>query len=178
MPLLEMRRLLCVASLTITACGSPPVVQPAGPNQYIVTVSCPLWHCPRKNTSLTQVSVAAAETCTKLGKQFTLTLRYTPKLTTVNPRYQQLRFECLSPYEIVPIDSDTLAVYGNAVRGSFRMWVPTSEIPAGPGGFDQVMQPASDYCAKMNLTMKLTGGGFDLGTGLDVIFSCVPKQQG
>ena len=82
------------------------------------------------------------------------------------------------PYEIVPIDGETLALYGDAVKGSYKMWVPTSEIPAGPASFEQVTQRPKDYCAKMNMTMKHTGGGFDLGTGLDFIFSCVPKQQG
>jgi len=93
-----------------------------------------------------------------------------------NPRHEQLKFQCVSPYEIVPIDGETLALYGDAAKGSYKMWVPTSEIPAGPAGLTQVMQRPRDYCAKMNMTMKLTGGGFDLGGGLDAIFKCVPKQ--
>jgi hypothetical protein len=161
-------------SLTLTACGSPPVAQSAGPNQYIVTVTCPLWHCPRENPSMTQAFAAATKTCASLGKTPD-EYRYPNQL---NPRRFQLKFECRSPYEIIPVDSDTVALYGNTVKGSYKMWVPTSEIPAGTGGFERVIQRARDYCAKMNMTMKHTGGGFDLGTGLDFIFSCVPSRQG
>ena len=175
MLLVALRRLMLAASLTATACGSPPVVQPAaGQNQYLVTVSCPLWHCPRENPSMTQAFDAAYKTCGSLGKT-AAEYRYNPN--ELNPRYEQLKFECRSPYEIVPIDSDTLALYGDAVKGSYKMWVPTSEIPVGPS-IEPAMQRAKDYCAKMNMIIKQTGGGFDLGTGLDLIFSCVLKQQG
>jgi hypothetical protein len=32
--------------------------------------------------------------------------------------------------------------------------------------------------AKIQMTMKQTGGFFDSGTGLDLIFSCVPSGHG
>lgn len=54
--------------------------------------------------------------------------------------------------------------------------MPASEIPRGPEGLNRVMQRAWDYCATMNMTTKQTGGQFDLGTGLDFIFSCMPQQ--
>ncbi|HVO46670.1 MAG TPA: hypothetical protein VMT29_10070 [Steroidobacteraceae bacterium] len=41
------------------------------------------------------------------------------------------------------------------------------------------MRPArssDDFCAKMNLTTKQTGDDFDLGTGFNTIFNCVPRQ--
>jgi len=177
MHLREMPRLMFAASLTVAACGSPPVVKPAGPNQYIVAVSCPLWHCPRKNPSRIQAIEAARATCQNAG--MTTLADYVSRPANVsNPRYEQLRFRCISPYEILPIDSETLSLYGDAVKGSYKMWVPTSEIPPGTASFEQATQRPKDYCAKMNLTMRHTGGFFDLGTGLDFIFSCVPKQQG
>jgi hypothetical protein len=176
MPPRELRRLMFAASLTVAACGSPAVVQPAGRDQYIVTVTCPIWHCPRENPSRTQAIDAARETCARVGMTTVAEYRSTPANES-NPRHQQLKFECLAPYEIAPIDSETLALYGSAVKGSYKMWVPASEIGAGTAGFKRAMQRPTDYCAKMNMIMKQTGGGFDSGNGLDVIFSCVPKQE-
>jgi hypothetical protein len=164
------------ACLIATGCGSPPAVQPAaGQNQYIVTVSCPIWHCPEKRPSSTQASVAAVETCARLGKTFVLTLRRSSD--EWNPRYVQVKFECLAPYEIVPMDSETLALYRGPAKGWYRMWVPTSELGPGTASSAQVMQRPRDYCAKMNLTMKQTGGDLTLGNGLQVIFTCLAKQQ-
>lgn len=75
-----------------------------------------------------------------------------------------------SPYEVVAVG-----------KNSYRIWVPTSEFPSPDGPPPQqptveirVKKIASDYCAKSNMTMKQTGGDFDIGDGLNVIFSCVP----
>ncbi|HEV2442687.1 MAG TPA: hypothetical protein VGT07_09195 [Steroidobacteraceae bacterium] len=168
-----MRRAV-IAVLALAGCSSQ-VVQQIGPHQYMVTA-------PPK-----EVWAKVGETCAKLGKMAT-SIRFGG-----DPE-RQLKFECVSPYEIIPIDSETLAVYGDVVKGSYKLWVPTSEIPktdtctaciglTHPPPFgvpdlavadQRAKQRATDYCAKMNRTMKQTGGGFDIGTGLDVIFSCVP----
>lgn len=123
---------------------------------------------------MTQAVDVAFKACASLGRT-AAEFRYRPN--ELNPRFEQLKFECRSSYEIVPIDSDTLAFYPHAAKGSYKMWVPISEIPAGTSGIAQVMQRPVDYCAKMNMTMKQTGGSFNGGSGLEVIFSCVPKQQ-
>ncbi len=39
-------------------------------------------------------------------------------------------------------------------------------------------QLARTYCAKAHKTLVVTGGGFDSGDGLTVIFKCVPPQPG
>jgi len=49
-----------------------------------------------------------------------------------------------------------------------------TRVPDLPAVYRQAKQRASEYCAKMNRAMVQTGGGFDIGTGLNVTFRCVP----
>jgi hypothetical protein len=80
-----------------------------------------------------------------------------------------------------------------AGQGSYKISVPTNTIPVStatiPATKDiptQTMrvpdlgvaetranQLASEYCAKMNKSMVVAGGGFDMGSGLTLIFRCV-----
>jgi hypothetical protein len=164
-----MRRAI-IAVLALAGC-SPPAVEQIGPHQYMVTA-------PPK-----EVWAKVGETCAKLGKMAT-------SISFGGNPETQLKFECVSPYEIVPIDSYTLTLYGDPrVKGSYKIWVPSSEfhpldgcvvcVPPHPPTVEiRVEKLASDYCAKMSMTMKQTGGSFNGGSGLQFIFSCVPSGQG
>lgn len=57
-------------------------------------------------------------------------------------------------------------VPGYAVRG-----------PNIPATEERAEQRAREYCAQMHKTMVVTGGGFDTGSGLTLIFSCASAQQ-
>lgn len=154
-----MRRAI-IAVLALAGCSSQPVVQPIGTHQYVVI------------DGGTHVFEKAWETCTKLGR-FALPMAAWAKI----PREKRYKFECALPYEILPINSDGFTLLGVAKKGDYRMWVPTSEVQAEFRGSKHLPDPATDYCAKMNMTVKRTSGGFDLGVGLEVIFECVAPQQ-
>lgn len=160
-----MRRAI-IAVLALAGCSSQHV-RLIGFNQYMVTAPP------------SQVFVKANETCAKLGRLVT-----SPSIQTGTnvgySRYEQIKFQCMSAYEVVPVD-----------KNSYKIWVPTSEIPVAdtcatcvppqkmrvpdlPAVYPQAKQTASEYGAKMNRTMVQAGGGFDIGTGLNVIFGCVP----
>lgn len=166
---------LCAAVLTgcVSSRGPfPEGAQEIGPHQYIVTAPP------------SQLFDKAKETCAKLGRKAT-EMSFQIGTTVEHPRYEQIKFECLSAYEIVPVGED-----------SYKIWVPTDEMPRTPWtipatsdtpahviqGPDfgpvaaRVRQQATDYCAKLNQTMVVTGGGFDMGTGFFSVFKCVPPQ--
>jgi hypothetical protein len=157
-----MRRTI-IAVLALAGCSSERV-QPIGLHQYVVTAEGK------------QLYAKANETCAKLGR--TMVPLPMPPPNSANPR-QQLKFECMSPFEIVPVD-----------QHSYRVWVPTSTYLELPANAEMLHPPdeavadryakqrASVYCAQMNKTMNVTGGGFDMGTGLTVIFKCVSPQPG
>src|ERR1700739_1137984 len=157
-----MRRAI-IAVLALASC-SPQAVERIGPYQYVVTAS------PK------QVFAKANETCAKLGRTVT-SLAIPGEDNVSGVRYWHAKVECLSPYAIVSVEKD-----------SYKIWVPTSEIPSEDGCETcvlphpptvqiRVKELASDYCTKVNRTMVPTGDDFDLGTGLNFIFSCVPRKQ-
>jgi hypothetical protein len=49
--------------------------------------------------------------------------------------------------------------------------------PNVPAAEERAEQRAREYCAEMNKAMAVTGRGFDPGSGLTFIFSCVSSQQ-
>jgi hypothetical protein len=163
-----MRRANIIALLALAGCSSERV-QPIGPHQYMVT------------GDERQINVKATETCAKLDRSWILLGK--PPGSPAN----QFRFECVNSYEIVPAGGD-----------SYRIRVLTSDIPLKhstiPASRDmtaqtvwapnvesvdkEAIQRATEYCAKMNQTMKITGGGYDTGPGLDIVFKCVPHGSG
>ncbi len=53
----------------------------------------------------------------------------------------------------------------------------TLEVPDVVSETDRAGRRASKFCAKMNQTLVITGGEFDLGPGLTLIFKCIPPQK-
>jgi hypothetical protein len=163
-----MRLAIIIAVLGVTGCSSERV-HPIGLHQYMVTGDG------------SQINVKATETCAKLDRNWIL-LGMPPGSPA-----DQFSFECVNSYEIGPAGGD-----------GYRIRVLTLDIPlkhfAIPASKDipaqtvwarnvepadkEAMQRATEYCARMNQTMKVTGGGFDMGPGLDIVFKCVPHGTG
>lgn len=59
-----------------------------------------------------------------------------------------------------------------------QLKVPLTQLPDVGTASNQAEQLARDYCGKAHKTMKITGGGFDMGPGLTFIFKRVAPQQG
>jgi hypothetical protein len=91
---------------------------------------------------------------------------------------------CITPGDVLPAGNDT-----------YKISIPTSKIavvttcaacvtPQAIRDRDiaaaatHAMQRAHQYCARKNRTAENAGGGFDAGSGLTLIFRCVPPQQG
>jgi hypothetical protein len=84
-------------------------------------------------------------------------------------------------YDIVPAGQDT-----------YKISVPTSDIPVttcdtcAPDQRNRVpdvaavhkraTQQAREFCQKMNKSMDVTGGRFDMGPGYTLIFTCVLRR--
>jgi hypothetical protein len=149
--------------------ASQAVVRSIGLHQYVIT------------DAGKQVFAKAHETCAKLGR-ILRPLGVPPEEVGIDWG-KQFKFECVLAYEIVP-----------SGRGTYTMWVPTEKIVPPPAirtcptckflgarhpdlGPDP-NQVARTFCAKIRKTMMVTGGGFDTGDGLTVIFKCVPLQPG
>jgi hypothetical protein len=147
--------------------ASQAVVRSIGVDQYEVT------------DAGKQAFAKAKETCAKLVKTLR-PLGIPSKEVKISPG-KQFKFECIVAYEIVP-----------SGPGTYTMWVPTERIAPPPViivcppckvpvrkapdlGPDP-RQLARAYCAKTHKTMVITGGGFDTGDGLTLIFKCVPPQ--
>ncbi|MBS0374799.1 MAG: hypothetical protein JSR73_09440 [Proteobacteria bacterium] len=93
-----------------------------------------------------------------------------------------ITFDCYVPYEVLSIDDNT-----------YKIQVPTEMMSTAPFTISaskdapahsiqlpdvgpvaaRVEQLGREYCAKMNKTMKIAYGGFDMGPGFRVIFNCV-----
>jgi hypothetical protein len=163
-----MRRAIIIALLALAGCPSERV-QPIGLHQFMVTGDA------------RQINAKVTETCAKLDRD------WIPLGKPPGSPADQFRFECVNSYEIVPAGAD-----------SYRIRVLTSDIPLKhttiPASKDmtaqtvwapnvesvdkEAMQHATEYCAKMNQTMKIAGGGYDMGPGLDIVFKCVPHGSG
>ena len=52
------------------------------------------------------------------------------------------------------------------------------QAPDIAGAGTRVMERAHKYCARMKKARAVTGGGFDVGTGLTLIFRCLPPLEG
>ena len=160
-----MRRAIITAMLVLAGCSSERVQQ-VGFQQYMVTAKGE------------QAYAKATETCEKQGRKWTA-LAMPPGSPA-----DQFRFECVNSYEIVPAPEDT-----------YRIRVFTPDIPVKhvtiPASKDkpadtvwlldeeptenEAKQRATKYCEKMNRTMKITGRGFDMDSGLEITFKCLPR---
>lgn len=85
--------------------------------------------------------------------------------------------------DIVPAGQDTykISVLTNTIPVTTATKPATKDIPAQTmrvpdlgAAETRAKQLASEYCAKMNKSMVVTGGGFDMGPGLTLIFRCLP----
>jgi hypothetical protein len=160
-----MRRAI-ITLLALAGCSTDPV-QPIGFHQYMVTAKGE------------QVYVKATETCDKQGRKWVV-LGNPPGSPA-----DQFRFECANSYEIVPASQDTykirvftpdIPVKHVTIPASKDMTAQTVWAPDIESARRDAMQRATEYCGKMNRTMKITDGGFDMGPGLDLIFACVRQQ--
>jgi hypothetical protein len=160
------RPVIIIALLTLTGCSSERVQQ-TGFHQYTVTATG------------TQAYAKATETCDKQERKW-IALEIPPGSPA-----DQFRFECINSYEIVPASQDSYKI---------RVFVPdmpvkhitipaSNEKPADTQwvldkepGDKEATQRATEYCAKMNRTIKITDRTFDMGAGLQIVFKCV--QQG
>jgi hypothetical protein len=163
-----MRRAIITAMLTLAGCSSERV-QPIGLHQYQVTGE---WR---------QVRDKPTETCAKLGRQW-IRLGMPPGSPP-----DEIRFECVNSYEIVPAGADTytIRVLSQDMQLADLTVPATKDMPATTARFPNVepadreaTQRGTEYCAKMGRAMKITGGGFDAGPGLEIIFKCVPQGSG
>jgi hypothetical protein len=102
---------------------------------------------------------------------------------------KQFKFECVIAYEIVPGGQDTYQIHvptGEMLGPSERVCPaptcpfknPPALLPDMGAASERTQQLARAYCAKMHATSVVTGGGFDMGPGLTVIFKCVQPQEG
>lgn len=149
--------------------ASQVVVRSIGLHQYVIT------------DGGKQVWAKAYETCARLGRAVH-PLGVPPEEVGIDWR-KQFKFECRLAYEIVPSGG-----------GTYTMWVPTERLVLPPAirtcptcKFTVAPHPdlgpdpnqvARTYCAKTHMTMVSTGGGFDTGDGLTLIFKCVPPRHG
>jgi hypothetical protein len=163
-----MRRAIIIAMLALAGCSSERVQQ-IGFHQYMVAAKGE--HAYAK----------ATETCEKQERKWTALA-----LPPGSPA-DQFRFECVNSYEIVPAPQDT-----------YRIRVFTPDIPVKhitiPASKDrpadtqwlldeepteqEAKQRATEYCEKINQTMKITGRGFEMDPGLEITFKCVPRGTG
>jgi hypothetical protein len=160
------RLAIIIALLALTGCSSERVQQ-TGFHQYMVTAKG------------TQAYAKATETCDKQDRKW-IALEMPPGSPA-----DQFRFECINSYEIVPAAQDSykirvfipdmpvkhVIVPASKDRPADTQWVLDKE----PGD-KEATQRATEYCGKMNRTIKITDRRFDTGAGLQILFQCV--QQG
>jgi hypothetical protein len=161
-----MRRAIIFAVLILAGCSSERVQQ-VGSHQYMVTAKGE------------QAYAKATETCDKQGRKW-IALAVPP-----GGPAEQFRFECINSYEIVPASQDTykirvftpdipvkhLTVPASKERPADTQWV-LNEEPADK----EATQRATEYCGRMNKTMKTMNKAFDAASGLDIVFTCVAQQ--
>lgn len=160
-----MRLAIIFAVCTVAGCSAARV-EPIGLQQYTVIATGQ------------QAYARATETCEKQGRKWTA-LGNPPGSPA-----DQFRFECVNSYEVVPAGKD-----------NYRIRVFTPDIPLKhvtvPASQDkpadtqwvldsgladkEARQRAAEYCIKRNQSMKVVGGGFDAGAGLDIVFACAPR---
>jgi len=164
-----MRRAILIASVLALAGCSSERVQPTGFHQYMVAANGE------------QAYVQATETCEKQGR------KWTPLANPPGSPAAEFRFECVNSYEIVPAgkDTDRIRVFTPDIPLKHITIPASKEKPAdtewvlNPEPVDkEAKERATEYCAKKNKAMKITGEGFDTDTGLDMTFMCVPSGNG
>jgi hypothetical protein len=164
-----MRRAIIIAMLALAGC-SPERVQTIGLHQYKVT-----------GMSFNEADVKADEICAKLERKWIYL-----GIPEGSPP-DEIRFECVNSYEIVPAGANTyrirvlssdMPLTHFTIPGTKGMPGQPVRFPDSEPGDKESMRRATEFCAKMNQTVKVTGGGFDAGPGLDTVFKCVPRGTG
>jgi len=164
-----MRPVILVGAVLALAGCSSPRVQPIGFHQYLVTAKGE------------QAYAQATQTCEVQGR------KWTPLGNPPGSPATEFRFECVNSYEIVPAGTDTdrirvftpdiplkhVTIPASKEKPADMEWVPDLE-PAQ----EEARERASEYCARKNQALKITGEGFDMSAGLDMTFVCVPSGNG
>jgi hypothetical protein len=161
-----------VASFPSVDDSPPEGIQPTGLYQYTVTAPSD------------QLFAKADEACAKVGR--TVSSLAMPAADNFgNHLPWHAKVECFKPYEVVPLDKDLYKIAVSTQQMPLTNFtIPaTNDVPSrvvrvpdsGPAD-KKVMQLATEYCGKMHKAMKVTDTGFDMGTGLYLIFSCVPPR--
>jgi hypothetical protein len=102
---------------------------------------------------------------------------------------KQFKFECILAYEIVPSGQGTYTIHVPTEKmlapvdrvcppPRCPIKVPVTQLPNFGTASEKTEHLGRTYCAKTHKTMVVTGGEFDMGPGLTLIFKCAPPQQG
>jgi hypothetical protein len=167
-----MRRAI-IAVLALASSSSQAVVRSIGFHQYMVS------------DAGAQVFAKANEICATLGRMM-MPLGVPSEEAGIAPG-KQFEFECILAYEIVPSSQGTYTIHvpTDMMLAPAEKVCPPPTCPIkGPTQLPDV-GPASEkaeklartYCAKANKTMVVTGGGFDTGPGLTLIFKCATRER-
>jgi hypothetical protein len=169
-----MRRAIIILIFLVSV-SAQAVVQSIGLHQYMIT------------NAGKQVFDKAGEACTKLGR--IMMPLGVPSSEVGIPLEKQFRFECILAYEIVPSARETYTIHVPTKEmlapiervcppDTCPFKSPPTQLPDIGTASAQTEKLGRDYCAKMQKTMVVAGGGFDMGPGFTLIFKCVPPQQG
>jgi hypothetical protein len=74
----------------------------------------------------------------------------------------------------ISVPTNTIPVTTATIPATKDIPTQTMRIPDLGAAETRAKQLASEYCAKMNKSMVVTGGGFDMGPGVTLIFRCLP----
>lgn len=154
--------------------ASQPIVRSIGLHQYVIT------------DAGKEVFAKADGTCAKLGRA--MMPQGVPPEEVGIPFGKQFKFECILAYEIVPSGQGTYTIHVPTEKmlapvdrvcppPTCPIKVPVTQLPDVGTASNQTEQLARTYCAKTHKTMKVTGGGFDMGPGFTLVFQCVTAQQ-
>ncbi len=166
------RAIIAVLALAIgSSQASQVAVRSIGFHQYMVT------------DAGKQVFATANKTCAKLGRTM-MPLAVPPEEAGIDFG-KQFKFECILTYEIVPSGQGTYTIHVPSELApvdrvcpppTCPIKVPVTQLPDIGTASEQTEHLARTYCAKTHKTMVVTGGGFDMGPGLTLIFKCDPPQ--
>jgi hypothetical protein len=126
----------------------------------------------------------AVDTCAKLGRRVSEFAG--PTSADASDSKWQIKFQCYVPYEVASVgggDSYKIQV-PTEMMGTVSFTIPaangfparTIRVPDQDTASARVDQIGREFCGRLNGSMKIVGGGFDMGPGLRVIFKCVPPQ--
>lgn len=161
----SVRLVIFIVVLALAGCSSERVQQ-SGFQQFTV------------NAKGAQAYAQATETCDKQERKWIAV-----DMPPGSPA-DQFKFECINSYEVVPASQDAYKI---------RVFIPDVPVkhvtvPASkekPADTEWVLdeeraekeatQRATEYCGKINQTMKITDRKFDMGRGLELVFRCLQQ---